>query len=190
VFGLFKKKTSIEQFVAEVIMNTINIYEDNIDKVIKLCDESDNLKDIDKKSLKESISSLVLAGTIINIYLYFKKHISTTDAGELVTVIYLKYMKEQNKIDEKQIEDNLTKTMKIIEGLENYDESLTSKFQKEEDKLRFICCKSFADIYAGNDIKNDYVQYKIFVAFKLAKNLVNKSIIGLMLKDYKISWNK
>ena len=188
--SLLREKISAEQFIADVIQNSISVYEKNIHRIIGLCDESNILKDTDKEYLKRNIDILIIVGTIINTVIYFKKHISAENAAEFITILYGKYLKEYKKYDDKYINDKLLIIGKILDGFENIDESRLSKIKNEDDKLRFICCKSFSNMYAGSDLKNQYTEYKNLVAFKLAKNVLRNSLIGHMLKKYKIIWPK
>lgn len=184
--SLFKKNITVGQFVADAINNSISFYESNIEKMVELSDEYKVMGEKDKKELKEFGYALIIADLMLSGQINFGDKISNEEFGKLVAFIYVKFLNEVKGLEKNEIEKRTDSLEKLLDALESGED----RADGTADGLRFLLCSVFSELYSAGDLKDQKIQGKRFAAFKMAKAVVKTDLINIMLKEFKIDFNR
>ncbi|MDD4412203.1 MAG: hypothetical protein PHR00_00965 [Patescibacteria group bacterium] len=195
--SLFKQKIYYGQFILDIIKFQFDFLENSFSKLIVLADELNVLGEKDKEDYFDKAQELVVVDILFGCCRCFNENLSSENVGQVVSMIYGKYLTECKQASKTLAEDRVKRVLKLVCAMEdemqkqdNQNRRLGYKhpyeIQDEVEKQKFYLCRAFSNYCVGNDVKIKNWEGKNFAAFKFAKSFILADVVKTMLKEFRI----
>jgi hypothetical protein len=199
---IFKKKVYFPQFLSDVISYQMDFLEKNFDRLIDLADESKVLTDAQRKDFFDKAHELIILDIIVSCNLHFNRKVSSEEMGEVVSIVYGKYLLEYKKIPMELADEKMQRLMGLLELLDKAEEKdqkhdeyakeigyeRPCKIGNNIDKVKYYVCTAFCDHCVGEDIKSENWQGRQLAALKFSKAVVLSDVVSMYLKNVKVTF--
>lgn len=194
-----KQKITFDQFLYFATTQIFETYETNKEAVIDKAqwENTYRLAQLERDKLWEDFMFFIPLGLGIYAIRYFKGEQNTHDIFERVTGAYCHYLRNNKKLNEKQLEIFFDKMLAYFEKSEEITIGLEENGDNSINDLIPNLGIAFTNIYSKEDRTIEQIRNqvntknsdKMFTALKLCKTyLIKGGILDKLYKNFNITW--